>query len=196
MPANTHACRACRAHCALLHPGAARPRSGIAEALESFDRLPCRAVPCRAVPCRAVPSRRRHSPVGAGHAREQPPLQRISRAWRAPTHRNGEVPERDCRDARIVRSFVVSMQAFPRRSGPCPRTPTPAAHVARMARSYTQEQRGPGTGLPKRSNCSGEKFVRASRERGAVCGAPICPGSPGAIPDMSVGAVQGCTQRR
>ncbi len=48
----------------------------------------------------------------------------------------------------------------------------------------------------KRLNCSGEKFVRASRERGAVCGAPICPGSPGAIPDMSVGAVQGCTQRR
>ena len=181
MPANNHACSSCRAHGALLHPGTARSRSGIAETLESFDRLSCRC---------------RHSLVGAGHAREHPRLPRMSRAWRAPTPRNSEVPERDCRDARIVRSFVVSMQAFPRRSGPCPRTPTPAAHVARMARSYTQEQRGPGTGLPKRSNCSGEKFVRASRERGAVCGAPICPGSPGAIPDMSVGAVQGCTQRR
>ena len=55
----------------------------------------------------AVPSRRRHSPVGAGHAREQPRLQRMLRAWRAPTPTNSEAPERDCRSARIVRSFAV-----------------------------------------------------------------------------------------
>ena len=50
--------------------------------------------------------------------------------------------------------------------------------------------------LPTRLTRVRDTLVRASRERGADCGAPTWPGSPGAIPAMSVGVVQGCTQRR
>ena len=93
MPANTHACRACRAHGALLHPGTARSRSGIAETLESFDRLSCRC---------------RHSLVGAGHAREHPRLPRVSRAWRARTLRSSAALDWEWRKVRSSESGAGS----------------------------------------------------------------------------------------
>jgi len=69
-------------------------------------------------------------------------------------------------------------------------------YVARMARSYRKIQNITARRIKADHGNSGIDPVRASRGRAAERGAPTWPGSPGAIPVMSVGVVQGCTQRR